>query len=217
MPIDPDAGRGGEPTDDACRAARRRALRRDALARRRALADGEHARRSRAVCRLLTANFPQLAALRVGFCWPVNNEPDVRAALETWQAAGDAAFAALLPVVVEAGVALAFRPWQPGMALSADRYGIPTPVTGDFQQPQALLIPLAAFDAAGFRLGYGGGYFDRTLARLHPRPLAIGVGFELSRVDSVFPEPHDERLDAVVTEERVITFARQPAGRNGVK
>jgi 5,10-methenyltetrahydrofolate synthetase len=208
MKIDPVAGRGGEPADDSCRAARRRALRRDALARRRALGRADHAQRSQDICRLLTANFPGLAALRVGFCWPVNNEPDVRAALETWRAAGDAAFAALLPVVVEAGAALAFRVWRPGMALAADRYGIPTPVAGDFVQPQALLIPLAAFDAAGFRLGYGGGYFDRTLAQSRPRPLAIGVGFELSRVDSVFPEPHDERLDAVVTENGVIAFAQ---------
>jgi 5,10-methenyltetrahydrofolate synthetase len=208
MQIDPTLGRDGEPADDACRGARRRSLRRDAIARRMALARDDHARRSQAICRLLTANFPQLAALRVGFCWPVNNEPDVRAALETWRAAGDAAFAALLPVVVAAGAALAFRPWQADTALAADRYGIPTPVAGDFLKPQALLIPLAAFDAAGFRLGYGGGYFDRTLAALRPRPLAIGVGFELSRVDSVFPEPHDERLDAVVTEAVVIASGR---------
>jgi 5,10-methenyltetrahydrofolate synthetase len=203
MPIDSLTER-----DDTCRTAQRRALRRDALARRKTLGDEDLALRSQAICRLLAANFPQLAVLRVGFCWPVNNEPDVRAALETWRAAGDAAFAALLPVVVEANTALAFRAWQPGMALSADRYGIPTPVAGDFLQPQALLSPLTAFDTAGFRLGYGGGYFDRTLAGLRPRPLAIGVGFELSRVESVFPEPHDERLDAVVTEERVIAFSR---------
>jgi 5,10-methenyltetrahydrofolate synthetase len=208
MPTDPIAGRDGEPTDDSRRGAWRRSLRRDAIARRMALAGDDHARHSQTVCRLLTANFPRLAGMRVGFCWPINNEPDVRAALETWRAAGAAAFAALLPVVVETGAALAFRIWRPGMALAADRYGIPTPAAGDFMQPQALLIPLAAFDAAGFRLGYGGGYFDRTLARLRPRPLAIGVGFELSRVDSVFPEPHDERLDAVVTEAGVIAFDR---------
>ncbi|MDR0441626.1 MAG: 5-formyltetrahydrofolate cyclo-ligase [Candidatus Accumulibacter sp.] len=208
MQIDPTAGRNGEPANDACRGEWRRTLRRDAIARRMALARDDHARRSQTICRLLIANFPQLAAMRVGFCWPVNNEPDVRAALETWRAAGDAAYTALLPVVVETGAALAFRPWQPDTPLAADRYGIPTPTAGDFLQPQALLIPLAAFDAAGFRLGYGGGYFDRTLARLRPRPLAIGVGFELSRVDSVFPEPHDERLDAVVTEAIVTAFGR---------
>ena len=88
-----------------------------------------------------------------------------------------------------------------------DRYGIPSPADGDFLQPQALLIPLLAFDASGFRLGYGGGYFDRTLANLRPRPLAIGIGFELCRVETVHPEAHDERLDAVITEEGITRFA----------
>ncbi len=90
--------------------------------------------------------------------------------------------------------------------MNEDRYGIPTPAAGDFLQPQALLIPLVAFDAAGYRLGYGGGFFDRTLASLHPRPLAIGVGFELNRVETIHPEAHDARLDAIVTEAGVMTF-----------
>ncbi|GHU25499.1 5-formyltetrahydrofolate cyclo-ligase [Betaproteobacteria bacterium] len=173
-----------------------------------ALSQDDYARRSQAVCQHLQASFPQLAAMRVGFCWPINKEPDLRPALETWLAAGHAAFAALLPVVVEANAALAFRAWRPGVTMAPDRYGIPAPATGDFLQPQALLIPLTAFDAAGFRLGYGGGYFDRTLADLRPRPLAIGVSFELCRVDSIHPEPHDERLDAIVTEDGVVTFGR---------
>jgi 5,10-methenyltetrahydrofolate synthetase len=106
-------------------------------------------------------------------------------------------------VVVEANAALFFREWTPQTTLIADRYGIPTPVDGDFVQPEALLLPLNAFDAAGYRIGYGGGYFDRTLAALRQQakaPLAIGVGFELARVDSIHPEAHDQALDAVVTE-----------------
>ncbi|MDR0577170.1 MAG: 5-formyltetrahydrofolate cyclo-ligase [Candidatus Accumulibacter sp.] len=200
--------RGGAENDASGRDARRRELRRAALARRKALAPDEYARRSQAVCGHLQTHFPRLAAWRVGFCWPMNNEPDVRPALEAWRAAGHASFAALLPVVVEAGAALAFRAWRPGMAMTPDRHGIPAPADGDFLRPQALLIPLAAFDAAGFRLGYGGGYFDRTLAGLRPRPLAIGVGFDLCRVESIFPEPHDERLDAVVTETGVVAFGK---------
>ncbi|MDR3299294.1 MAG: 5-formyltetrahydrofolate cyclo-ligase [Candidatus Accumulibacter sp.] len=203
MRTDPNSGqRSDSGGDSACRAT----LRRNAIARRAALSQADYAQYSRAVCAHLQANFPQLAARRVAFCWPMNNEPDLRPLLETWLAEGNAAFAALLPVVVDRGAALAFRDWRPGVAMALDRYGIPTPSTGDFLQPQALLIPLAAFDAAGFRLGYGGGYFDRTLADLRPRPLAIGVGFELCRVDSIHPEPHDERLDAVVTESGVIGF-----------
>jgi 5,10-methenyltetrahydrofolate synthetase len=81
-----------------------------------------------------------------------------------------------------------------------DRYGIHIPAQGESLRPDAILMPLNAFDAAGYRLGYGGGYFDRTLAVLEPRPLAIGVGFELARVASIRPQAHDLRMDAIVTE-----------------
>jgi 5-formyltetrahydrofolate cyclo-ligase len=93
---------------------------------------------------------------------------------------------------------LAFRPWVPGMTLVADRHGIAHPPHGDPVVPDALLVPLNAFDVDGFRLGYGGGYFDRTLAQLDAT--AIGVGFELGRSDSVFPQPHDRPMDWIVTE-----------------
>ncbi len=105
-----------------------------------------------------------------------------------------------LPVVVAAGAPLGFREWLPEDPLPLDRYGIPSPVQGQWLQPERILLPLNAFDAAGYRLGYGGGYFDRTLASLAPRPLAIGVGFEMNRVDSIFPEAHDQRVDWIVTE-----------------
>ena len=123
-----------------------------------------------------------------------------------WLAAGQPGFAALLPVVVAPGAPLAFRAWTPDSELVADRYGIPTPTTGEFVVPQALLLPVNGFDAAGYRLGYGGGFFDRTLAAQSPAPLAIGVGFELSRTDSIRPEPHDIRLDAMVSEAGVFRF-----------
>ena len=184
----------------------RRELRRQAIARRMALSGEECAQRSQTICHHLQEHFPQLATMRVGFCWPMRNEPDLRPLLATWQAAGSTSFTALLPVVVEADAALAFRAWTPDIAMVEDRYGIPTPATGDFLLPQALLIPLVAFDAAGFRLGYGGGFFDRTLTRLQPRPLAIGVGFELNRVETIHPEAHDARLDAIVTETGAMNF-----------
>lgn len=86
----------------------------------------------------------------------------------------------------------------------ADRFGIPVPAYGDFVVPDVLLLPLNAFDDAGYRLGYGGGYFDRTLASIVPRPLAIGVGFTIGRVASIAPQPHDQRLDLIVTEDGVL-------------
>jgi 5,10-methenyltetrahydrofolate synthetase len=201
MAIDPDAERPMFSQEEGMdRQASRRQLRRDAIARRMALDPGEHERRSRAIREHLAAHFPQFSTLRVGFFWPMNQEPDLRPLFEAWLSGGQNSFAALLPVVVGRGAALAFRAWRPDAAMTKDCYGIPTPAVGEFVLPQALLIPLAAFDAAGFRLGYGGGYYDRTLACLRPRPLAVGVGFELSRVGSILPEPHDGRLDAVVTE-----------------
>ncbi len=142
----------------------------------------------------------------VAVCGPVKHEADLRPLIADWIAAGDPGFMALLPVVVDAGRALAFRAWRPGEPLVADRYCIPTPTHGDFVAPQALLLPVNGFDSAGYRLGYGGGFFDRTLAALDPPPLAIGVGFELSRVDSIDPQPHDQRLDAMVTEAGVWRF-----------
>jgi 5-formyltetrahydrofolate cyclo-ligase len=178
----------------------RRALRRQLIERRMALSVDACAELSARIGEHLREGFPQLARMRVGFCWPVKNEPDLRPLLGAWLAAGDPGFTALLPVVVEIDSPLAFRAWTPGTRLLLDRYGIPTPESGEFLVPQALLLPVNAFDAAGFRIGYGGGYFDRTLAALRPAPLAIGVGYELARVDSIGPQPHDIRLDAMVSE-----------------
>ena len=141
--------------------------------------------------------------MRVAFCWPVKNEADLRPLLEAWMAEGKGGFSALLPVVVEENAPLAFRTWTAETKLENDRYGIPTPASGEFVTPEALLLPVNAFDAAGYRIGYGGGYFDRTLAALKAQGaqlLCIGIGFELARVDSIHPAAHDVPLDAMVTE-----------------
>ena len=198
----------GSPAE--ARLSERRALRRRLLERRLAMPADACARLSATLCGHLQKGFPQLAGMRVAFCWPVQNEPDLRPLLAAWMAAQDSGFCALLPVVVAEDAALAFRVWTPETTLIADRYGIPTPAAGEFVQPEALLLPLNAFDAAGYRIGYGGGYFDRTLAALREqatRPLAIGVGFELARVDSIDPEAHDQPLDAIVTEAGVFPVA----------
>lgn len=173
----------------------RRALRREMQMRRAGLSADAHAARSAQIVehllRLLTP--PAIA----GFCWPIKHEPDVRQVLEHWARSGSLA---ALPVVITEASPLAFRPWSSETRLEEDRYGIPTPVDGEFVLPDLLLLPLNGFDAAGYRLGYGGGYFDRTLAALSPRPLAVGVGFEINRLDSIRPEVYDQRLDWIVTE-----------------
>ena len=173
----------------------RRGLRREMVARRAALSASEHdALSARIVAHALAA---LLAPVVAAFCWPIKHEPDVRGLLTAWARAG---VRTALPVVVAEGQPLAFREWTPETPLAPDRYGIPTPTTGEWLTPDLILLPLNGFDAAGYRLGYGGGYFDRTLAALAPRPLAVGVGFEINRVDSIRPEAHDQRLDWIVTE-----------------
>ena len=90
--------------------------------------------------------------------------------------------------------------------MTQDPHGIPVPATQETPLPTVLLVPLVAFDSAGYRLGYGGGYFDRTLAACAVRPLTIGVGHALSQVSSTYPVPHDMPLDAVVTEAGLTRF-----------
>ena len=196
----------------------RRALRKLLIERRLALPADAWDGHCRRVCALLQAGFPQLSGMRVGFCWPFRKEPDLRPLITSWAGEGRPGFVALLPVVIGENRVLAFRAWSPGTVMVIDQHGIPAPAAGDFLIPQALLIPVNGFDAAGHRIGYGGGYFDRTLASLSPRPLAVGVGFELARMDSIHPEPHDQRLDAMVTEDGVFfpppsaAMARPAAG-----
>ena len=173
----------------------RRGLRREMVARRAALPVAEHDALSARIVAHALAALP--APVVAAFCWPIKHEPDVRGLLAAWARAG---VRTALPVVVAEGQPLAFREWTPETPLAPDRYGIPTPTTGEWLTPDLILLPLNGFDAAGYRLGYGGGYFDRTLAALAPRPLAVGVGFEINRVDSIRPEAHDQRLDWIVTE-----------------
>lgn len=185
---------GADEDSTQLRAARRQQLRQTMRQLRLALRPDLHQAYSAAIAGHLRAlPQPQVAA----FCWPIEQEPDVRAAIAHWCATGSRA---ALPVVVAPASPLAFRAWTPATPLTPDRYGIPTPAAGDWLQPDLLLLPLNAFDGAGYRLGYGGGFFDRTLAALKPRPVAVGVGFEINRVDSIEPEAHDERLDWIVTE-----------------
>ena len=204
MHAGPEADPANVMSPQASRQTARQALRRALIAQREALPPQTVTAWSRAICEHLQQEFPRLAQQRVAFCWPIRNEADLRPLIERWLRDGDSDFVPLLPVVTAPGAALAFRRWLPEAPLTLDRHGIPTPSAGEFVIPDALLIPVNAFDAHGYRLGYGGGYFDRTLAAANPRPLAIGIGFAQAQVDSVEPEEHDMRLDVIVTEQGIV-------------
>lgn len=135
----------------------------------------------------------------LGFCWPHRGEPDLREWVGRWleDVPGRTA---TLPVVTEKATPMSFRRWSPESAMSADRHGIPIPAEGSDARPEVLLIPVNAFDDKGYRLGYGGGYFDRTLENLQPPPVKVGIGFELARVATTHPQPHDHPMDWIVTE-----------------
>lgn len=175
----------------------RRAQRATLLAAREALSVSDHRRLSEVVHRHLTARFASVRVGVVGFYYPVRGEFDP---LPFVKQLVDHGATAALPVVVGKDKPLAFRVWQPGVPMKKGPYGIPEPAAGAVVTPDAVLIPLVGFDANNFRLGYGGGYYDRTLAAFELKPLVIGIGFELGRLPLLVPEPHDIPLDFVVTE-----------------
>ncbi len=144
---------------------------------------------------LLASGIIAPGAIVAGF-WPLAGEIDCRPALLALMGRGHAVG---LPVTPPLGQALTFRRWRPGTALGAGRFGTAEP-TGAPLAPTVLLVPLLAFDKSGRRLGYGGGYYDRTLGQLGPDALAFGCGFACQEVDRVPTEPHDRPLHAVATE-----------------
>ncbi|MGH7006609.1 MAG: 5-formyltetrahydrofolate cyclo-ligase, partial [Alphaproteobacteria bacterium] len=105
-----------------------------------------------------------------------------------------------LPVVIRKDWPLEYRKWTLETAMERGLWNIPVPSHGPCLQPSVVIAPLVGFDDAGYRLGYGGGFFDRTLAAMPARPRTIGVGYGGSRLPSIYPQPHDVRMDLIVTD-----------------
>ena len=201
----PNTASGQEPTPrrrDAAELARWRTAERERLiAARRMLDDGEHRIRSARIAAQLDRRLGDVHGRRLAVYWPVRGEPDLRPWIEQAAARG-ATFA--LPVVVGPDRPLEFRAWALGGRLEPGVWKIQVPAEGDAVVPDVVLVPLVGFDRAGHRLGYGGGYYDRTLAALSPRPRVIGVGFASACLPTIEPQPHDVPMDAIVTEDEVI-------------
>lgn len=185
----------------------RKAQRSGLLARRAAVPRVQHQAWTAAITEKLVAGFPLLGQMTVSFYWPFQGEFDPRFAIRRFREGG--AIAAL-PLVIEKRAPMQFREWWPGVATSKGVFDLPVPEGTRTVVPQALLIPPVGFDARGYRLGYGGGYFDRTLATMIPQPLKICVAFELSRMETIHPQPYDIALDFIVTERCV--YRNTPAG-----
>ena len=145
----------------------------------------------------LDAAIGDVSGKMVSLYWPFRGEPDLRGWMASVNARGGRT---ALPLVVAKGQSLVFRAYRPGDALEKGVWNIPVPAAGDPVLPDIVISPIVGIDARNYRLGYGGGFYDRTLAALPRRPLVIGIGYELQRIPTIYPQAHDIPMDRVVTE-----------------
>ena len=190
------------PAEDDALAAAKAAARKAAVLRRAGLDPAAGAQLTQHFLAHLTL---PAGAVVTGF-WPMGDEIDIRPLLITLAEMGHPIG---LPVTGRRGEALVFRRWQPGQALVPGRFGTSHP-EGPEVQPAILLMPLLAFDPYGNRLGYGGGFYDRSLAGL-PGALRIGCAFAAQEMPLVPTGPFDQKLHAIVTETGFRDFALPPA------
>jgi 5-formyltetrahydrofolate cyclo-ligase len=137
----------------------------------------------------------------LGLCWPYRAEFDARPLAKRLRVQG---VRSALPLVRGPGLPLEFRHWWPGVAMDKGVYDIPVPRDTETLLPDMLLVPPVGIDAQGYRLGYGGGYFDRTLAAMARKPVCIATAFDLSRIETLDPQAHDVRMDFVVSETGIL-------------
>lgn len=175
----------------------RKERRTDLIARRIAFGAAERDGWNARISALLEQAVPATQGMVVAYCWPFKGEFDARFAVKHWR---DKGATAALPEVVAKAAPLRFREWWPGAPMKPGVYDIPVPDGTREVAPDVAIVPMNGFDEHGYRLGYGGGYFDRTLAALERRVLAIGVSYEALRLPTIHPQAHDIPMDFVVTE-----------------
>ena len=185
----------------------RRSERQRLIAARAALSPTVLEARRQRIDRFLELSFPGLANSRLAFCWPIKGEYDARHFARTLR---DKGALTALPVVVAPRTPLAFREWHPGIELAKGPLDIPYPANSSEVTPSAVLLPMNGWDQQGYRLGYGGGFFDRTLASLKKKPIVIGIAYEMARMETIYPQSWDIPVDYVVTEAGV--YRRDPDG-----
>ncbi|HYP83474.1 5-formyltetrahydrofolate cyclo-ligase [Variovorax sp.] len=145
----------------------------------------------------------------IGAYWPIKGEFDPLPALHRWKEDGELQGQATrrrigLPVMDRVHKTLTFHAWYPGCPMEEDAYDIPKPKDTELVVPTLLFVPCVGYGTGGYRLGYGGGFYDRTLAALEPRPVTVGLGFANGFVESLEPQPHDVPLDAILNDEGVV-------------
>ncbi len=176
-------------------AAWRKAERARLIAARLAIPAEERTGMAGEIAQALDAAIGPVDGRMVSLYWPFRGEPDLRSWMAAIAARGGRT---ALPVVIEKARPLVFRAWQAGERLEKGVWNIPVPAEGDPVLPDIVIAPLVGFDGGNFRLGYGGGFFDRTIAAMPKMPLVIGVGYRLQRIDTIRPQPHDIPMDRIV-------------------
>lgn len=174
----------------------RKAERERLIALRLAIPADERRKFSERIADALDQRLGDLTGKTVSTYWPFRGEPDLRGWMERVIARGGSC---ALPVVVKKAAPLVFRPWHPGCAMERGVWNIPIPSEGPEIIPDIVISPLVGFDPAGYRLGYGGGFYDRTLAA-HPGRRVIGVGYSVQAIPTIWPQWHDVPMGEIVTE-----------------
>jgi 5,10-methenyltetrahydrofolate synthetase len=160
-----------------------------------ALPAEDRALHTAAIVRQLDAMIAPQSSEIVSVYWPIRAEPDLR----PWmRAACMRGLRVALPVAVQLGQPMTFREWWPDSKMARGLWKIPHPAEGPEVSPTTVLAPLVGFDAACYRLGYGGGFFDRTLAAMARKPVVIGLGYPQLRITTIFPQSHDIPMDWIV-------------------
>ncbi|MDP1557977.1 MAG: 5-formyltetrahydrofolate cyclo-ligase [Nitrosomonas sp.] len=167
------------------------------IARRAAVTEKDFHHWGEAITASLQQGFPVLQKSSIGLYWPIQGEYDPRPAMNCFLQCG-ATLA--LPTVINKHSPLYFSQWWPDAPLKKGAFNIPVPDNTAPVAIDAVIMPMVGFDRQGYRLGYGSGLFDRTLAAMNPQPLVIGIAFELLYLDSVNPQPHDIPMEFIVTE-----------------
>ncbi len=172
------------------------------IAKRQSLNSSERRRIGEAVLGFLEGE-PKYADGSIGFYWPLDGEIDLRPLLRQL---ADRGTKLALPVIVEKNQPMEFWAWDSKTPMRDQPiWNIPAPIERKLVTPSVLFVPLLGFDRQGHRLGHGGGYYDRTLAGLKPKPLTVGVGYEFGRLETIHPQKHDIPMDVIVTEQGVTT------------
>ena len=192
---------------EALKAAQKKALRKELLDQRLNLPD--RLQRADLLQRVMRIWLVGRTDTVIGAYWPIKGEFDPLPALHRWKEDGELLDQPQLrrigiPVVNRLHKTMTFHAWYPGCPMEEDAYGIPKPKDTEVIAPTLLFAPCVGYGPGGYRLGYGGGFYDRMLASLEPKPFTVGLGFGVGFVPDFAPEPHDVPLDAILNDNGVV-------------